>query len=272
MSRLFESSASRNAARQSAAAAAAQAQISREQLDFSKQQWADELVRRDREEAFLRELTGRQRAIEDETLGWARADRSLYEQNTVPVIRELSKQALDYNTGAIGEELASLVGSDIATAANANRIAAIDEMLSYGVNPSSGDLAELSRLSRLGTGAQLAGAATGARRSARDEGFNRLQTAAAIGSGLPATYTGAIQTSMGAGQQIYNNQVTSTQLDRQAIDQMLRGYGGAISGYGDSVRSWAQAAQIGNLGMENLIGAASALGRFAGLKWGGAKK
>lgn len=268
MSRLFESSASRNAAKQSAAAAKMQAQISREQLDFSKQQWADELLRRDREETFLRDLTSRQQAIEDETLGWARADRGLYEQSTVPVIRELSKQALDYNTGAIGEELASLAGSDIAASADANRVAAIDELLSYGVNPSAGNLAELSRLSRLGTGAQIAGAATGARRAARGEGFNRLQVAASIGSGLPASYTGAIQTSMGAGQQTFNNQVTNTQLDRQAVDQMLRGYGGAISGYGDSVRSWGQAAQLGNMGMQNLVGAAGALGRFAGLKWG----
>lgn len=272
MSRLFESSASRNAAKQSAIAAREQAAISRDQLAFSKQQWADELLRRDREEAFLRELTGRQRSIEDETLGWARADRALYEQSTVPLIREMSKQALGYNTGAIGEELASMAGSDIAASADANRVAAIDEMLSYGVNPSAGNLAELSRLSRLGTGAQIAGAATSARRTARDEGFSRLQAAAAIGSGLPANYTGAIQTSMGAGQQTYNNQVTSTQLDRQAIDQMLRGYGGAISGYGDAVRSWGQAAQIGNYGMQNLVGAAGALGRFAGLKWGGAGK
>lgn len=269
VSSIFGGSGDKKAQRAQARAAEQQAAISAEQLAFSKEQWVAEQARRDREEAFLRELSARQRAIEDETLGWAREDRSRYFEHFAPAEEELARQALHFNTGQFGEELAAMLGADIAAQSQAQRIAAIDEMLSLGANPSSGDVMEMARLSRLQTGADTAGAMTGARRAVRDEGFSRLATATQVGRGLPAQYTSAVDASFRASQQPYENMVTSTQLGRGAIDQFMRGLSSASDGYGSSAITWGRYADTANNAWRNFADAAGAFGKFAGMKWGG---
>jgi hypothetical protein len=164
------------------------AAISREQLAFSKQQYADMLP-------IAQEISGLQIAAQQQQMDFAQQDRERLLGLYRPLEDQFIAEAQAFNTDARRQELAGQAAAASGRAFENLQAQQRRGLAARGVNPNSGAARGADRAALLEQSAQRAAAMTGARTSARQEG--RALQAAAIGLGNPLATT-ALQAYSGA--------------------------------------------------------------------------
>lgn len=192
--------------------------LSREQLAFSKQQYADILPIAQQVAARQMEAQQQQMGLAAEQSALARSvaeqqmeaqrqqmrqaqDYYQYQQETFrPVERGLVADAQRFNTEAYREQLAAQAAAAASQAFGQTQAMSQRAMAARGVNPNSPAGVALAQQANLGLAAQRAGAMTGARQQAEQLGWARRMDVTGLGRGLAGASLGAYQGATGAGQ------------------------------------------------------------------------
>jgi hypothetical protein len=116
-----------------------------------------------------------------------------------PLETQLTGQVADWMTPDRTEQRAAAAGADVATQINASREAALSNLESYGMDPSTMREASLDAGYRIGTGAGSAAAMTQSRANTEATGLSLLGSAINIGRGYPADVAQQYSTASGTG-------------------------------------------------------------------------
>ena len=166
--------------------------LGREQLAFSKQQYADM-------KPLAEQVFGQQMAAQQQQMDFAAEDRA----RSIGVFRPLEDQFIQeaqaFNTDARRQELASQAAAASANAFQNIQAQQARGLAARGVNPNSGAARGADRSAALMASAQRANAMTGARTAARQEGRALQATAIGLGNPLAANSLNAYAGATGAG-------------------------------------------------------------------------
>lgn len=166
--------------------------LGREQLEFSKQQYAEM-------KPLAERVYGLQMQSQQQQMDQAK-DYYDYQKSTFrPLELGLVKQAQEFNTDSYREQLAAKAAADAAKAFGATQAASQRSMAAMGVNPNSGRGMALQTQANLGLAAQRAGAMTGARQQAEQLGWARQMDVTGLGRGLAGASTAAYGGATSAG-------------------------------------------------------------------------
>ena len=175
-----------------AAAAKESAAIAREQLAWAREQYALDRQVTDRVlDVFLP-------AMEAEAAAGQR-ERARYEDVFQQMEDDLVAEAKSYDTPARREAEASRAMTDVHTAIEGQRRAALSGLASFGVDPSLARANALDASSRTQQGAISAAAANTARRTVEDTGRALRGEVVNIGKGYPSNIASAYGTAIEAG-------------------------------------------------------------------------
>ncbi len=198
--------------------------LGREQLGFSRQQYAEL-------SPLLRGIAQRQTQAQDEQMRQAR-DYYDYMQSTFrPVERGLAAEAEKFNTAEYRNQLAAQAAADAGKAFTQTQAAQQRAMGAMGVNPNSGRFASMQGQANLGLSAQKAAAMTGTRQQAQQMGYARKLDVAGLGRGLAGASTAAYGSATGAGNAAANSYMAPG-------NQFTRGFdsGAGIVGQGQNMQ------------------------------------
>jgi hypothetical protein len=166
--------------------------VAREQLAFSKQQYADMMP-------IAQEIAGLQSEAQRQQMDQA-ADYYAYQQDTFrPLEQGLVQRAQEMDTDAYRQEMAAEASAASARAFSTSNAMNQRSMAARGVNPNSGAARGASAATGLQQAAMRAQSMTGARQGARDRADAAQYQAAGLGRGLATNSLQAFQGASGAG-------------------------------------------------------------------------
>lgn len=166
--------------------------LGREQLDFSKQQYAEM-------KPIAERVANQQLASQDQQMRQAQEYYD-YQQGTFrPVERGLVAQAQEYDTEANRERIASQAAADTARAFGTAEGMTSRNLARRGVGPGSGNAMAMQNQNALSLASARAGAMTGARNQAEQIGYARKLDAVGLGRNLAGASTAAYGAATGAG-------------------------------------------------------------------------
>ena len=166
--------------------------LGREQLDFSKQQYAEM-------KPIAERVANQQLASQEQQMKQAQEYYD-YQQNTFrPVERGLVAQAQEYDTEANRERIAAQAAADTARAFGTAEGMTSRNLARRGVGPGSGNAMAMQNQNALSLASARAGAMTGARNQAEQIGYARKLDAVGLGRGLAGASTAAYGAATGAG-------------------------------------------------------------------------
>ncbi len=161
-------------------------QVAREQLSFSKQQYADM-------KPIAMEIAGLQADAQRQQMDQA-ADYYAYQQDTFrPLEQGLVDRAQNMDTEAYRQEMASEASAAASRAFSTSQAMNNRSMAARGVNPNSGAARGANNAMGLQQAAMRATAMTGARQGARDRADAAQYQAAGLGRGLATNSLQAFQ-------------------------------------------------------------------------------
>ena len=228
-------------------------QVAREQLSFSKQQYADM-------KPIAMEIAGLQADAQRQQMDQA-ADYYAYQQDTFrPLEQGLVDRAQNMDTEAYRQEMASEASAAAGRAFSTSQAMNNRSMAARGVNPNSGAARGANNAMGLQQAAMRATAMTGARQGARDRADAAQYQAAGLGRGLATNSLQAFQGASGAG----SAAMGSYQSPGQQYQAGLSGAGGTfgqMAGYQNQAYMQAQGNKAAFTGA--LLGAGSTLGAAA---------
>jgi hypothetical protein len=242
-------------------AAEISAQIAREQLAWAREQYAMDRQLVDRVIGVMLP------ALESEAAA-GEAERARYRQVFQPVEDMLIAEARDYATPGRMELEASRAQADVAQAFEAQRRAALANLESYGIDPSTVRAGALDRMSRTAQAAALAGAANNARLQTEATGRALRGEAINIGRGYPGAIAQAYQTAQNAGQGAVGAGLAATASGANTMGTGVQWQGlsnQALANWGNQVASMNSAAMQANAMRRSGSGIGSILGGIAGL-------
>jgi len=174
------------------AAAEKMSALGQSQLDFAKQQYADNAP-------LMKEIATQQKLAMEQQLAQGK-DYYDYNKTTYrPLEQGIVADAQSFDTDAYRNQLATRAAADSGLAFNRTRQANERAMASMGVNPNSGRFQGMANQTGLMQAANRAGAMTGARERAQQTGYARKLDAAGLGRGLAGASTAAYGSAVGAG-------------------------------------------------------------------------
>jgi len=173
-------------------AADVNAQTSREQLDWAKQQYADQKPKTD---AYMDAMTKNMTDASEN----ARQAQDYYKSTYQPIESQFAKTAQDYNTPARAAQQSAAAQADVANTFAAQRTAALQNIESFGVDPSQTRYGALDLGSRISQAAAQAQAGTQSRLNTEATGLALQGEAINIGRGYPGQVAQSYQTATGAG-------------------------------------------------------------------------
>lgn len=245
----------------SAENAALAAEISREQLDWSRQQWAEQyallasisdvqipIMQAQAEaamqgmEAYTGFLNAQQQILHENHRN-AMQDRSRYERMYQPIEDDLIIEAMAYDTPQRRALEAGRAQADVARSQEAQRKQALMELEGYGIDPSQTRRQALDASLRTGEAAAQAAAGNAARQRVEDVGRSLRAGAIDVGRGYPSQVAGAY------GQAIQSGQVGGNLAfaPSQAFNQSAAGLGNLSSAWQGAGRAMGTPAQWGGL-------------------------
>lgn len=217
------------------------AAISKEQLDFAKQQYGDILP-------LAQKIANQQMAAQQQQMNQAQDYYNYQQQTFRPVEQGLVKQAQQFNTEAYRNQLANQAAAASAQAFNATANAAGRQMASMGVNPASGKFMGTISQANLGLVAQRANAMTNARQQAEQLGWARQMDVTGLGRGLAGASNAAYSGATGAGTAGLNTSMAPG-------NQYQQGLAGAANTYGNMANSQASMANAAMNAQGQMYGA-----------------
>lgn len=185
------------------AAARIAAEVSREQLAWAKETYAQD-----------REVTNRYidlmlPAMEAESKAGADS-RARYESVFQPMEDQLVREATDYASPARMEFEAGRAQADVAQAFESQRKASLASLESYGVDPSMARAGALDKAARTIQAATAAGAANAARLQTENVGRALRGEAINVGKGYPGNIAQAYQTAQQSGGSAVQSNLATT--------------------------------------------------------------
>jgi len=197
--------------------------LGREQLDFSKQQYAEM-------KPIAQRVADQQLASQEQQMKQAQ-DYYDYQQKTFrPLEQGLVTQAQEYDTEANRERLASQAAADTARAFGTAEGMTSRNLARRGVGPGSGNAMAMQNQNAIALASSRAGAMTGARDRAEQLGYARKLDAVGLGRGLAGASTAAYGAATGAGSAGLNTSMAPG-------NQYMGGLTSAGNTYGDILKS-----------------------------------
>jgi len=245
------------------AAALQQANLSKEQLDWAKQIYAE--TAQDRAEATRRanlvsdaqlSALGTQTAL---TNDYADYNKSIFR----PLEQRIVGDANSYDTAGKTDQAVGKAQADV-NAGFANAQAQQSRQLSrMGVNPSSGRSLALGNQTAIAQASALAGASNAARDKIELQSYARKMDAANMGRGLASSQATSAGVALNQGNSAVANGMQSGQINAQGNQIMTYGYNGAQSGLAGAANTYGNIANIQQRAGDNsaILGA---LGTVAG--------
>lgn len=197
--------------------------LGREQLDFSKQQYAEM-------KPIAQRVADQQLASQEQQMKQAQ-DYYDYQQKTFrPLEQGLVTQAQEYDTEANRERLASQAAADTARAFGTAEGMTSRNLARRGVGPGSGNAMAMQNQNAIALASSRAGAMTGARDRAEQLGYARKLDAVGLGRGLAGASTAAYGAATGAGSAGLNTSMAPG-------NQYMAGLTSTGNTYGDILKS-----------------------------------
>jgi len=197
--------------------------LGREQLDFSKQQYAEM-------KPIAERVANQQLASQEQQMKQAQ-DYYDYQQKTFrPLEQGLVTQAQEYDTEANRERLASQAAADTARAFGTAEGMTSRNLARRGVGPGSGNAMAMQNQNAIALASSRAGAMTGARDRAEQIGYARKLDAVGLGRGLAGASTAAYGAATGAGSAGINSSMAPG-------NQYMAGLTSTGNTYGDILKS-----------------------------------
>lgn len=231
--------------------------LGKEQLAWAKEQYANDRQIADK-------VIGA--ALERQKLNdqFAQDDRRRYEDIYQPLEDRLAGEALDYASPARMELDAARAQADVAQQFDASRRRAMENLQSFGVDPSSLRYASLDRGANVQQAAAEAAAGNQSRQQTEAVGRALRSEAINVGRGYPGQIAGTYGTAIQAGNQGINSALATTASGANTMgtglqwqgsgNQALGTWGNALNtGYQNQLSAW-QAAQNSSSGIGGLLG------------------
>ena len=211
------------------------AAVSKEQLDFAKQQYAEMAP-------LAQRIADQQMAAQQQQMNQAQDYYNYQQQTFRPVEQGLVRDAQRFNTEDYRNQMASQAAAASAQAFGNVQASNQRAMASMGVNPNSGRFAGINAQANLGLAAQRAGAMTGARQQAEQMGWARRMDVTGLGRGLAGASTAAYQGATGAGTAGMNTSMAPGNQYQQGLTSAANTMG-TMTGQQANMYSQAQNAQ-----------------------------
>ena len=220
--------------------------VAREQLRFSKQQYADM-------RPIVEQISQSQIAAQEQQMQQA-GDYYQYQQETFrPLEQGLVAQAQEFNTDAYRQAQAQEASAAAARAFGTARDSTARYQAARGVNPASGAARGAGLQTQLQEAAMRAQGMTGARNQAQQLGYARQLDAAGLGRGLAGASAAAYSGAVGAGSQASN-------VAQSAGNNYQAGLAGAGQTYGNLASTQASVYSAGLNATGEMMGAALGAG------------
>jgi hypothetical protein len=245
----------------SAAAADKMTALGQNQLDFAKQQYAENAP-------LMKDIATKQGLMMDQQMAQGK-DYYDYNKSTFrPLEQGMVADAQAFDTDAYRNQLATKAAADSGLAFGMQNQANERRMASMGVNPNSGRFQGMAQQSGLMQSANRAGAMTGTRERAQQMGHARKMDAAGLGRGLAGASTGAYAGALGAGNSAAGNYGMAGQQYMAGMAQgagtigsgmnmQLSGLGNVLNSQTEMAVNAADNSFLGNLG--GIMGGAASL-------------
>lgn len=218
-------------------AAQIQAQTSTDQLNWAKQQYADQAPYTN---AYMTSMTNNMDAETQQ----AQLSQQQYQNVYQPLETQFAQQAANYNSADQSAQASGAAEADVANSFASQRSASLSSLESYGIDPSQTRYGALDLGTRVSQAAAQAGAGT----------QSRLQSQA-TGMGLEST---AIGQGMGVANNATSNFAGSSSSGSAGVNAGLS----TSNTYGNLMGTANQWANTGNSALGNAGGLASAQGNY----------
>ena len=252
-------------------AARQNAQLAREQLDFTKQVYAEQ-------KPMLEKAAQTAQAASEQQLASMRQNDAIsqdyydYQTGTFrPVEKRLVADAEAYDTTARRDAQAAQAVADVGTQAEIARQSHIRGMQRMGVNPNSGKMMTMQSALGLQEAAAKAGAANKARDAVETQGWARRMDAASLGRNLASNQATSAGVALNAGNSAVGNAGVPLAQSNASAGLMQQGFSGAVSANNSAGQLSIGAANAGRQDNSGVWGAlGSVAGKFAGSEAGSA--
>jgi hypothetical protein len=178
------------------------------------------------------EVWAKDKEISDFNLTQAKKSSALYEENAIPALAALKKDADLYNTAGYQEQMAGQAVGDINTAQENARAEQAMRDRAYGIDPTSGRSAGAANANNIQYALAKAGAATQTREAAKALGLQKQANVYSLTSGLPIQSLqqsgGAVNAGaagLNAGQTGMNATLSTSNAANAATSTALGGWG-----------------------------------------------
>lgn len=218
-------------------------QTSKDQLDWAKQQYADQAPST---QAYMASMT----ASTNQQTSDAKAASDRYKSIYAPLQDSFAQQAQAYSSPDRTNQASAAAMADVSNTFAQQRTSALSNLESYGIDPSQTRFGALDLGTRVSQAAATAAAGTGSRVATEATGLALTGQAAGMGSGLAAQATsgyGGATSAGGAG--------VSAGLNTSTTYGNLMGT--ASQWAGNANASLGTAANALNMGYNNALGGAS---------------
>ena len=252
------------------AAALANANLSKESLDWYKQIYAESAPDRAKAAATNEKVSNAQLSALDSNTALSN-DYANYQKNTYrPLEQGIVADAASYDTEARRDSEAGKAIADVTQGFSSAREQNARSMARMGVNPSSGRTAAMGNQTAIAQASAQASAAAGARQNVETQGYARKMDAANLGRGLASNQATSAGIALNAGNSAVSNAGQTLAQGNQAAQQMGQGWGTAINANNSAGQLYGQSAQRASQD-SGLMGALGGVaGQFAGSKAGSA--
>lgn len=234
--------ASNAAAASQAATAGQMAQMSREQLEWSKQIYAETAPERADTLRRTNEISDAQLASMNQQTTLA-ADYDRYNKKTFrPLEQSIVQDSANYDTLDRREAAAATGMADVQAGLANARDSANRNLQRSGVQPGSARSMQMENAMSLGAAKAMAGSANAARTQVETIGAARKMDAASLGRGLAANQATSAGLALTAGNAASGNAQAAGNITAQGNQIMQNGYAGAQSGLSGAAGAYGGAA------------------------------
>lgn len=209
------------------AAAVAQTDLSREQLDWFKQIYNETAPERAKATANAQRVTDANLSMMDTQTNLGK-DYDQYNKTTFrPLEKGIVADAQNYDTQDRREAEAGKAVSDVSQNIDAAQAQADMDMARAGIDPSSGRALAIRSTMGLSGALGKTQAGANARRAVETTGFARRMDAASLGRGLPSAQSTAAGLGLNAGSASLNSSMAPIQVANTGANLMQTGFDGA---------------------------------------------
>jgi hypothetical protein len=210
-------------------AAAANAEVGREALAFSRQVYEESKPRYEKYSELVDKVVSQQLEIGDQSAALSK-DYADYMKGTFrPIEQALADEAAEAGGLEDQEALAAEAGVDVSTNFEASRAAQLRDMSRVGANPNSGAYLSADTSSRVMEAASRSQAMNNAREKAKNIGWAKKMDVANVGRNLPSSQATSAGIALNAGNAAAANAGAPNAMAGQNAAQQMAGYGSSVN-------------------------------------------